>query len=156
MAATVPLLPVMIVGVSCAPIILGLWLGSAQAPSSVAAMQVLLIGLVALMTLAFSWLSAILGLVSKSVEGVQWLTFVLVFPLTFASSAFVDASTMTSWLRGFAENQPITHIVNVVRELLVGIPAPNDAGMWAVIWLIAIIVVSIPVASWLFTRKTSQ
>ncbi len=125
-------------------------------PNATFSEWLLLIGLVALMTLAFSWLSAILGLVSKSVEGVQWLTFVLVFPLTFASSAFVDPSTMTSWLRGFAENQPITHIVNVVRELLVGIPAPNDAGMWAVIWLIAIIVVSIPVASWLFTRKTSQ
>ena len=65
-----------------------------------------LIGLTILLTLAFSWLSAILGLISKSVEGVQWLTFVFVFPLTFASSAFVDPSTMTSWLRGFAENQP--------------------------------------------------
>lgn len=116
----------------------------------------MLIGLVALMTLAFSWLSAILGLLSKSVEGVQWLTFVLVFPLTFASSAFVDPSTMTSWLRGFAENQPITHIVNVVRELLIGVPAPVDSALWATVWLIGIVVVSIPVASWLFTRKTSQ
>lgn len=117
---------------------------------------VLIIGLVALMTLAFSWLSAILGLVSKSVEGVQWLTFVLVFPLTFASSAFVDTSTMTSWLRPFAENQPITHIVNVVRELMIGVPAPEHAAFWAVAWLIGIIVVAIPVASWLFQRKTSN
>jgi ABC-2 type transport system permease protein len=116
----------------------------------------MLIGLVALMTLAFSWMSAILGLLSKSVEGVQWLTFVLVFPLTFASSAFVDPSTMTSWLRGFAENQPITHIVNVVRELLIGMPAPADSAFWAIVWLVGIVVVSIPVASWLFTRKTSQ
>jgi ABC-2 type transport system permease protein len=116
----------------------------------------LIIGLVALMTLAFSWLSAILGLVSKSVEGVQWLTFVLVFPLTFASSAFVDTKTMTSWLRGFAENQPITHIVNVVRELMIGVPAPAHSAFWAVVWLVGIIVVSIPVASWLFKRKTSN
>ncbi|MES2876691.1 MAG: ABC transporter permease [Patescibacteria group bacterium] len=112
-------------------------------------------GLIILLTLAFSWLSAILGLISKSVEGVQWLTFVFVFPLTFASSAFVDPQTMTSWLRGFAENQPITHIVDAFRSLLVGTPM-GDSAVLAVIWLIGITAVSVPVAAWLFKRKTSQ
>lgn len=78
------------------------------------------IGLIILLTLSFSWLASILGLIAKSVEGVQWMTFVSVFPLTFASSAFVDPATMTSWLRPFAENQPITHIVDAFRSLLVG------------------------------------
>ncbi len=112
-------------------------------------------GLVILLTLAFSWLSAILGLISKSVEGVQWLTFVFVFPLTFASSAFVDPQTMTSWLRGFAENQPITHIVDAFRSLLVGTPM-GDSALLAVIWLVGIMAVSVPAAAWLFKRKTSQ
>lgn len=112
------------------------------------------IGLTVLLTLAFSWLSAILGLIAKSVEGVQWLTFVFVFPLTFASSAFVDPATMTSWLRPFAENQPITHIVNTFRSLLVGTPM-GDSALLAVIWLVGIIVVAVPVAAWLFKRKTS-
>lgn len=115
----------------------------------------LLIGLTVLLTFAFSWLSAILGLISKSVEGVQWLTFVLIFPLTFASSAFVDPSTMTSWLRGFAEHQPITHIVDAFRALLIGTPM-GDSAYLAVTWLAGIIIVSIPVASWLFSRRTSQ
>ncbi len=114
----------------------------------------LLVGLTILLTLAFSWLSAILGLIAKSVEGVQWLTFVFVFPLTFASSAFVDPTTMTSWLRGFAENQPITHIVDAYRSLLIGTPM-GDSALLAVIWLTVIIVVSIPVASWLFARRTT-
>ena len=113
------------------------------------------IGLLALFTLAISWLSAIVGVVAKSVEGVQWLTFVVIFPLTFASSAFVDPSTMTSWLRAFAENQPVTHMVNAVRSLLIGTPM-NDAALWAAVWSVGILVVSIPLAAWLFRRKTTN
>jgi ABC-2 type transport system permease protein len=113
------------------------------------------IGLLALFTFAMSWLSAIVGVVAKSVEGVQWLTFIVIFPLTFASSAFVDPSTMTSWLKVFAENQPVTHMVNAVRSLLIGTPM-NGAVLWAVIWCVAILVVSIPLAAWLFKRKTSS
>src|SRR5687768_8870536 len=55
----------------------------------------MVLGLIALFTLAISWLSAIVGMVAKSIEGVQWISFVVIFPLTFASSAFVDPSTMT-------------------------------------------------------------
>lgn len=114
-----------------------------------------LAGLTVLLTLAFSWLSAILGVVAKSVEGVQWLSFIIVFPLTFASSAFVAPEYMTSWLRPFAENQPITHIVDTYRSLLIGTPL-DDSGWIAVSWLVAIIVLSMPLAAWLFKRKTTQ
>jgi ABC-2 type transport system permease protein len=115
----------------------------------------LVIGLVALFTFALSWLSAIVGVIAKSVEGVQWLTFIIIMPLTFASSAFVDPSTMTSWLRPFAENQPVTHIIDAVRALLVGTPM-GDAGWWSVVWSVGILVVSVPTAAWLFRRKTSN
>lgn len=115
----------------------------------------LLIGLTVLLTLSFSWLSAILGIVAKSVEGVQWLSFVVVFPLTFASSAFVEPERMSSWLRGFAENQPITHIIDTYRSLLVGTPLDNSWWI-ATLWLVGIIVVSMPLAAWLFKRKTSE
>ena len=112
-------------------------------------------GFTILLTLAFSWLSAILGVVAKSVEGVQWLSFIIVFPLTFASSAFVKPELMTSWLRPFAENQPITHIVDTYRSLLIGTPL-DDSWWIALLWLISIIVVSMPVAAWLFKRKTTS
>jgi ABC-2 type transport system permease protein len=112
-------------------------------------------GLIALFTFALSWLSAIMGLVAKSVEGVQWLTFVIVFPLTFASSAFVEPSTMAPWLRVFAENQPVTHMVDAVRSLLTGTPM-GDAAFWSVIWTVGILVVSVPVAAWLFRKKTAN
>lgn len=61
-------------------------------------------GILILFTLAFSWLMAIMGVVAKSVEGVQWLTFVIIFPLTFASTAFVPLEGMNKYLKIFAEN----------------------------------------------------
>jgi ABC-2 type transport system permease protein len=112
-------------------------------------------GIILLFTLAFSWLSAIVGVLAKSVEGVQWLTFIIIFPLTFASSAFVPLATMTPILKAFAENQPITHVVEAVRALMLGTPVGNHLTM-SVIWSVAILVVAVPVASWLFRRKTSH
>ena len=111
-------------------------------------------GILLLFTLAFSWLSAILGLLAKSIEAVQWLGFVLVFPLTFASSAFVPTEGMATGLRIFAENQPITQVVNAVRALMTGQPVGN-AGWLAVAWSIGILVVSVPIASYLFRKKTT-
>lgn len=108
-----------------------------------------------LFTLAFSWLSAIVGVMAKSVEGVQWLTFVLVFPLTFASTAFVQAEGMNRFLRAFAENQPITHVVESVRALMLGRPIGNH-GWLAVMWSMGILLVAMPLAAWLFRRKTTN
>lgn len=115
----------------------------------------ILIGMLALLTLAFSWMSALMGLVSKSVEGVQWLTFVIIFPLTFASSAFVLPETMTSWLRPFAENQPISHMVDAIRALLIGTPV-GDSIWLSLVWVGGLLVVSVPLAAWLFKKKTTQ
>ncbi len=116
----------------------------------------LVIFLLALITLALSWLSAILGIVAKSVEGVQWMTFIIIFPLTMASSAFVKPDTMTSWLRPFAENQPVTHIVDAIRGLLLGTPMGENAIGLAIFWCVLVLVIAIPVAAYLFRKKTTQ
>ena len=115
----------------------------------------LIAGIILLFTLAFSWLSAIVGVYAKSVEGVQWLTFIIVFPLTFASTAFVPGNSMTPVLRGFAENQPISHIVEAVRALMLGTPIGNH-GWLAVAWSLGILIVAMPLAAWLFRRKTTS
>lgn len=112
-------------------------------------------GIITLFTLAFSWLGAIMGVLAKSVEGVQWMTFVIVFPLTFASSAFVPADSMVSWLRPFAENQPLTHIIEALRSFMIGTPVGNHA-FWAVVWCVAALVVAVPLATILFRRKTTN
>lgn len=112
-------------------------------------------GLLLLFTLAFSWLAAIMGVLAKSVEGVQWLTFIIIFPLTFASGAFVPAGSMVEWLRPFAENQPITHYVEAIRSLMIGTPM-GDHGWLSIVWGIGTLLVAMPVAAWLFKRKTTQ
>jgi ABC-2 type transport system permease protein len=114
----------------------------------------LIAGILFLFTLAFSWLSAVLGILAKSVEGVQWLGFVLVFPLTFASTAFVPAEGMNSVLKAFAVNQPITHIVEALRALILGKPL-GDHGWLAIVWSLGILVIAVPLATFLFKRKTN-
>ncbi len=111
-------------------------------------------GVLLLFTLAFSWISAIMGIVAKSVEGVQWLGFVIVFPLTFASSAFVPTAGMPTGLRVFAENQPITQVVNAIRALMNGLPVGNTVWL-SVVWCVGILVVTIPLASYMFRKKTT-
>lgn len=114
-----------------------------------------IIGLLMLITLAFSWLSAIIGVLAKSVEAVQWLTFVIIFPLTFASSAFTPPEDMGTVLRIFAENQPITQMVEAIRALILGVPLENY-GWLAVMWCIILIMISIPTTYILYRRKTTE
>lgn len=112
-------------------------------------------GILLLFTLAFSWLAAIMGVIAKSVEAVQWLSFVLVFPLTFASSAFVPTESMSRVLKAFAVNQPITQVIEAVRALMLGTPIGNH-GWLAVVWCIAMLAVSLPIASILYSRKGTR
>jgi ABC-2 type transport system permease protein len=141
-------------GISTAVMLLaGLVIGFRSSASFVD--WLMIIGIILLFTLAFSWLSAIVGVYAKSVEGVQWLTFIIVFPLTFASTAFVPAESMVPGLRAFAENQPISQVVDAVRALMLGMPIGNH-GWLAVAWSIGILVVAMPLAAWLFRRKTAS
>ncbi|MCB9834767.1 ABC transporter permease [Candidatus Nomurabacteria bacterium] len=109
--------------------------------------------LLILFTLAFSWLASIVGVVSKSVEAVQWLTFVIIFPLTFASSAFTPTAGMGHYLRIFAENQPITQVVEAVRSLILG-QDPGDYYTKAIIWCLICLVVAVPISARLFRHRT--
>jgi ABC-2 type transport system permease protein len=112
----------------------------------------LVLALAILFSLAISWLSAIMGLLVKSMEAAQWTGFIIIFPLTFVSSAFVPTNTMPEALRFFAENQPLTHVIEAIRGWLVGSPI-GDSGWLGFAWCVGIIIVSIPVATWLFRRQ---
>ncbi len=116
---------------------------------------VYVVALSLLFTLAISWLSAILGLVVKSLEAAQWVGFVLIMPLTFVSSAFVPTHTMPRLLRAFAENQPVTHTINAVRAWLIGTPL-GDSAWLSVAWSLGLIVISVPITTWLFRRHTAE
>lgn len=113
------------------------------------------LGMLLLFTLAISWLSAVLGLLAKSVEAVQWMSFMFVFPLTFASSAFVPTTGMPKGLRIFAENQPVTHVIEAMRGYMVGTPIGNHA-LIASIWFVGIIIICVPLSGYLFRKQTSS
>lgn len=110
-------------------------------------------GIVLLVTYAFSWLNVVFGLASKSVEAAQQMGMLL-FPLTFASSAFVPTQSMPGWLRGFATNQPVTQAVDAIRGLLLG-QAVGNHGWVTVAWSVGIVAVSVPLAGVIFRRRFS-
>jgi ABC-2 type transport system permease protein/oleandomycin transport system permease protein len=98
------------------------------------------IGLALLFGYAFSWIFAFMALISSSPESAQAIGFILVFPLTFASSAFVPVDTMPDWLQAFADVNPFTLAVDALRALWIGAPAGN--AIWgAVLWCVGLIAV---------------
>lgn len=112
-------------------------------------------GMLLLTSFAFSWISATIGLVVRSVEAAQSAGFIWLFPLTFASSAFVPTRSMPGWLRAFAEHQPVSLIVNAVRGLLLN--QPDAATIWqALAWCAGILVVFIPLAVWAYGHRTAR
>jgi ABC-2 type transport system permease protein/oleandomycin transport system permease protein len=103
------------------------------------------VGLALAFGLAFSWISAFIGLSVRDVESAQAAGFVWVFPLVFASSAFVPVQTMPSWLQAFAEINPVTVTVDALRALTLGGPAIR-AVLQSLAWIAAILLVFVPLA----------
>ena len=113
------------------------------------------IALLLLLGYAFSWVFAFLGLAASSPEASNAYGFIVILPLTFASSAFVPVETMPSWLQTFAEVQPVTTMVDATRALFLGTPAGND--VWgAVVWAFAIILVFGWLSVWRYRRAVGR
>src|SRR6185503_14819762 len=98
------------------------------------------VGILALFTLALTWIAVIAGLSAKSVDGVSAFSYPLIF-LPFISSAFVPTQSMPSAVRAFAENQPVTAIVDAIRALLSNQPVGNDIWV-ALAWCVGIVLVA--------------
>lgn len=110
-------------------------------------------GILALFTLALTWIAAIAGLSAKSVDGAGAFSYPLIF-LPFISSAFVPTETMPRAVRAFAENQPVTSIVETLRALLSGQPAGHD--IWAALaWCLGILIVAYLFAMRVYKRKAA-
>ena len=101
---------------------------------------------------AFSWVAAFLGMITNDEETAQLATFVIIFPLVFASAAFVPVETMPSWLQKFAANQPVTFAVNAARSLALGTPA-NGAIWKLLLWVAGILIVFVPLAVYNYRRR---
>jgi len=130
-------------------VLVGLVMGfrsSAGAPAWLA-----IAGILVLFTLALTWVAVIAGLLASSTDGATAFSYPLVF-LPFISSAFVPTDTMPGPVRAFAENQPVTSIVNTIRALLEQQPVGNQ--VWtALAWCAGILVVAYAVAMRAYRRK---
>ncbi len=103
------------------------------------------IGIVIAFSYSLCWLFAIVGLSVRDSETAQAVSFPILAPLVFASSAFVPVSSMPGWLQAFAEHQPVTFVVNAVRGLTLGHPSTHWT-VGAVLWIVGIIAVCAPIA----------
>jgi len=108
-------------------------------------------GILILFTLALTWLAVIAGLSAKTVDGAGAFAYPLIL-LPFVSSAFVPTATMPGPVRVFAENQPVTAIVNAIRDLYAQQPVGSDIWI-ALAWCIGILVVAYLFAMGAYRRK---
>jgi ABC transporter DrrB family efflux protein len=98
-------------------------------------------------------ISAFTGLAIGDEESVQAFGLIWLFPVTFLSSAFVPIQTMPGWLQAFANNQPVTYVVNTMRALALG--GPVASSLWkSLVWLIGILVVFGPLAVRAYKRAS--
>ena len=110
-------------------------------------------GILLLFTLALTWVAVIPGLTAKSVDGASAFSYPLIF-LPFISSAFVPTDKMPGPVRAFADNQPVTSIVNTIRDLFA--QQPVGTGIWtALAWCVGILVVAYVVAGFAYRRRIS-
>jgi ABC-2 type transport system permease protein/oleandomycin transport system permease protein len=110
-----------------------------------------------LLVLAFayslSWVFAIVGLSARDSETAQAASFPILAPLVFASSAFVPVTSMPGWLQAFAEHQPVSVVVDAVRDLTLGFSAGSDV-LQALAWIVGIVAVCAPIAVARYRRVT--
>jgi ABC-2 type transport system permease protein len=108
-------------------------------------------GILILFTLALTWLAVIPGLAAKTADGAVAFSYPLIF-LPFISSAFVPTETMPGPLRAFADYQPVTSIVNAIRDLFAGQPVGTD--IWVALgWCVGLLVVAYLIAMVIYRRR---
>ena len=109
------------------------------------------VGILVLFTLALTWLAVIAGLTAKTIDGASAFAYPLLL-LPFISSAFVPTGTMPGPVRAFADNQPVTCIVDAIRELFAGQPVGDD--IWIALgWCLGVLVVAYMLAMGAYHRR---
>ncbi|MEV0157993.1 ABC transporter permease [Micromonospora sp. NPDC050686] len=136
-----------------AGLVLGLGLLMGFRPEGGAAGVLLAVALVLAFAFGLSWVWATLGLVLRTPSAISAVSFLVQFPLTFASNVFVDPQTMPGWLRAFVEVNPVSLLVDAVRGLMHGTAEPNQIG---VVLLTAVLLVAIfgPLTMRLYRTRT--
>jgi ABC transporter DrrB family efflux protein len=115
---------------------------------------ILMVVLATVFGLAICLIAAFTGLAIGDEESVQAFGLIWLFPITFLSSAFVPISSMPGWLQAFANNQPVTYVINTMRALALG-HQPIEANLWkSIAWLAGIFIVFVPLAVRAYKRAS--
>ena len=116
-------------------------------------LAVAMVALATVFGISICVIAAFTGLAIGDEESVQAFGLIWLFPLTFLSSAFVPISSMPGWLQAFANNQPVTYVINTMRALALG--GPIQADLWkSLVWLAGILLVFIPLAVRAYKRAS--
>jgi ABC-type multidrug transport system permease subunit len=108
--------------------------------------------LLAAFGLTMCWPMAFIGITARTTESVNTWGFMIILPLTFASSAFARVDTMPGWLQAFVKVNPVTHVIDATRGLMLGGPVAEPL-MDSVIWLVVITAVFAPLAIARYRRR---
>jgi oleandomycin transport system permease protein len=109
--------------------------------------------LVLVFALAMCWVSALIGLLAKTPQGVQWFGSLIYFPLTFGSNVLVPPRTMPGWLQAFVKVNPMTYLTEAERGLLTGGPVATPA-VRSLLWALGLFLVFAPLAVRVYRRRT--
>lgn len=115
------------------------------------------LGVIAILSLfmfSLNWLFIAMGLIMKSVETSNAATFPMLF-FPYVSSAFVPTETMPTWLHAFAENQPMTPLIETIRGLLIGVPIGNNL-LLSILWFGSLLIISFIISVVIFKRKKNE
>ena len=122
-----------------------------RSPDTIITTAVTPVAIMILFTLALTWVAVIAGLAAKTIDGASAFSYPLIF-LPFISSAFVPTESMPGPVRWFAENQPVTSIVNTIRNIFAEQPVGNDIWI-ALAWCVGLAILGYVVAMITYRRK---
>ncbi len=117
-------------------------------PAQALAAIVLAIGF----ALCFCWISVFVGMVARTSGSVQGIMFLIILPLSFASSTFASPTTMPGWLQAFVKVNPISHLAGATRALMLGGPLASDLA-WTLGWMGALLLIFVPLALRGYNRR---
>ncbi|HTU28461.1 MAG TPA: ABC transporter permease [Solirubrobacteraceae bacterium] len=102
--------------------------------------------------LCLCWASVFVGMIARTSGSVQGIMTLIVLPLSFGSNTFVRTTTMPGWLQSFVKVNPLTHLVDAVRGLLLGGPVASDV-LWTLMWMGILLLVFVPLALRAYRRR---
>jgi ABC-2 type transport system permease protein len=101
---------------------------------------------------SMAWIFAWFGTIGRSAQGVQGISLMVMFPLTFLSNAFVPTDTMPGWMQAFADVNPVSHVITALRDLANDGAVTAEVG-WAVLGLAVVVAIFAPLAVRSYNRK---